>query len=70
MILEVQSRPICNVETPARCRKTAVVSLDGVWVCQGHLDNPTPALAMLVRDSERGWGVKRTPIVWRKRVGL
>ena len=35
--LVVFSRPVCNDEAGGhRCRKTAVVSHDGVWLCKEH----------------------------------
>lgn len=34
--LVVTERPICHKETPKQCRKTAVVSIDGVWRCPEH----------------------------------
>lgn len=34
--LLVYERPICNYETPRRCLKTAVVTIDGIWLCEQH----------------------------------
>jgi len=40
----VDQRPICDYgvhqSAPTRCRKTAVVSIDGVYRCEEHLHDP------------------------------
>lgn len=34
--LLVYERPVCNYEIPTRCRKTAIVTIDGIWLCNEH----------------------------------
>lgn len=68
--IAVETRPVCNVEEPVggmgsptrwvRCRRTAVASYDGVWVCAPCEAAPPPSLAMLLRVA------RRVPIVRTK----
>lgn len=55
--LVVYERPICNWDNPKRCRKTAKITIDGVWLCDDHKDKG---------EFARMFSVMARPIVWEK----
>jgi len=57
-------RPVCNVESPTRCRRTAVWSLDGIYVCRVHWDDPPPSMAMLTRMARANEGLVAVAVIW------
>lgn len=35
-VVEVRRRPVCENASSRRCRRTAVASVDGTWLCADH----------------------------------